>query len=252
LLLPLVRRVAIGALPAGAQVECTTKLKACTIDAVATVGNLIVPLGEQFWLGIQGPRWSWSDRAFTGNWAGLMFGWAHEKEVRGDPSAKEAALVWDPPRPEDVHAFRESRWTLLPYVGATGASTADNEFVAAGLAYRRDHDRWDRRSGLGFGFELEARHGVINGNAAAGAVSLAPLLTAYLLPNRLALTAVPALVQIGDLSAHGFGADVAGRLGLAFDLGKAEIAVDSPPLSYLSRQRWHTLPISVKLGVLFD
>jgi hypothetical protein len=252
LLLPLVRRVSIGALPAGAQVQCDTSFKGCTIDAVATVGNLIVPLGERFWAGLEGPRWSWTDRAFTGNWFGAAFGWAPEQVPRANASAKEAALVWDPPRPEDVTSFRESRWTFLAYVAASEASTADNTLIAGGLGCRRDRDRWNRRSGVGLGIELEGQHGVINGNAHAGAVSVAPLLVAYVLPDRLALTAAPALVQVGDVTRHGFGADVAGRLGLALDLGKVELAVDSAPLSYLSRERWHALPVVVKLGLLFD
>ena len=252
LLLPLVRRVAIGALPAGVSLQCDTSFKGCSIDAVATLGNLIVPIGERFWVGFEGPRWSWSDRAFTGNWAGLAFGWAREQVPEADASAKEAALVWNPPRLEEVDGFRESRWTFLAYVAATAASTANNEFIAGGVSCRRDHDRWNRRSGVGLGLELQGQHGVINGNASAGAVSVAPLVVAYLLPNRLAVTAAPALVQLGDVTGHGLGADVAGRLGLALDLGKVELGVDSPPLSYLSRQRWHALPVFVRFGILFD
>ena len=151
-----------------------------------------------------------------------------------------------------MQAFRESRWTFLAYVAATGASTADNEFIAAGC--RAGGTTIDGIDGPAWalGLELQGQHGVINGNAHAGAVSVAPLLVAYLLPNRLAVTAAPALLQVGDVTGHGFGADVAGRLGLALDLGKVELAVDSPPLSYLSRQRWHALPVFVRLGILFD
>ena len=151
LLLPLVRRVAIGALPAGVSLQCDPSFKGCTIDAVATVGNLIVPLGKDLWVGIEGPRWYWTDRAFTGNWLGAAFGWAPEQLPRADASVKEAALVWDPPRPEDVQSFRESRWTFLAYLAASAASTADNEVIAGGLSWRRDRDRWNRRSGVGFG-----------------------------------------------------------------------------------------------------
>lgn len=58
LLLPLVRRFAIGASPTGVQVQCNTRFGACTVDTVATVGNLLVPLGQEFWMGVEGPRWS--------------------------------------------------------------------------------------------------------------------------------------------------------------------------------------------------
>ena len=251
LLLPLIRRFSIGASPAAGQVQCNTTFKSCSVDAVAIVGNLIVPLGGQFWLGLEGPRWSWTDRAFTGTWVGAAFGWSHERGPEAH-SEKEAALVWNPPRPDEVSAFRGSRGTFLAFVAATTASTADNEFIGGGLAWRQDHDRWNRRAGAAWGLQLEVDHGVINGNSNAGALAFAPLLAAYLVPNRLVVTAVPALVQIGDVTGQGFSADVAGRLGIAFDLGKIELAVDSPPLSYLSRQRWHALPISLKLGLLFD
>ena len=66
------------------------------------------------------------------------------------------------------------------------------------------------------------------------------------------MTAYPALVQLGDVTGHGYSADLAGRLGLTLDIGKVELAVESPPLSYLSRERWHTLPISLRVGLLFD
>jgi hypothetical protein len=55
-------------------------------------------------------------------------------------------------------------------------------------------------------------------------------------------------VSLGD----GFAADVAGRVGVAVAFGKVELSVDSPPLSYVSRERWHTLPITVRLGLLFE
>jgi hypothetical protein len=252
LLLPLVRRFSIGALPAGVQVQCTTSFKGCSVDAVANVGNLLVPLGDEFWLGFEGPRWSWIDRAFTGTWFGVAFGWTHERLPKPDASVKDAAVVWSPPRPDEVAAFRQSRGTFVAFAAATMASTADNEFVGGGLTWRLDRDRWNRRAGVAPGVELEVDEGVINGNAQAGALSVAPLFAAFLSPNRLAVTIVPALLQIGSITGQGFGADVGGRAGLVFEIGKVEVAVDSPPISYLSRSRWHTLPITVRLGLLFD
>lgn len=252
LLLPLVRRIAIGALPAGIQVQCNIAFESCAVDGVATVGNLLVPLGEAFWLGIEGPRWSWSDRAFTGTWVGVGLGWTHERRPEEEASAKDAVVVWNPPRPDQVRAFRRSRGTLVAFAAATAASTADNEFVGGGLTWRLDHDRCNRRAGAALGVEIEVDQGVINGTAHAGALSVAPLFAAYLVPDRLALTVVPALLQIGNVTGQGFGVDVGGRAGIAFDAGKVELAVDSPPISYLSLQRWHTLPITVRLGLLFD
>src|SRR4029079_8754632 len=110
----------------------------------ATVGNLLVPLGQASWLGVEGPSWSWSERAFNGTWFGLAFGWTHERRPEGDAFAKDAVVVWKPPSPDEVRAFRRSPGTFVGFVGATTASTADNEFVGGGLAFRLDHDRWNR------------------------------------------------------------------------------------------------------------
>ena len=51
---------------------------------------------------------------------------------------------------------------------------------------------------------------------------------------------------------HTLGWDVAGLASLIIDLTKVEVAVDSPPLSYVSRSRWHELPVTVRLGLLLD
>jgi hypothetical protein len=225
LLLPLVRRFSIGASPAGVLVQCDTAFRGCAADAVATVGNLLVPLGEQLWLGIEGPSWSWTERAFTGTWVGLGFGWTHERRPAADPSASDAALTWSPPRVEDVAAFRRSRGSLQAFAAATTASTADNQFIGGGLTWRLDRDRWNRRAGAAPGATLEIDEGVINGTPNASALSVAPLLTVYLLPNRLALTIVPALLQIGDVTRRRFGADLSARAGITFDVGQVELSV---------------------------
>jgi hypothetical protein len=253
LLLPLVRRFAIGAMPAGLEVQCDTGFNTCAVDSVATVGNVLVPLGHHSWLAIEGPRWSWTARAFEGTWFGLAFGWAHEREPDRDASAKDAALVWSPPRPDEVSAFRRSRGTFLAHATASAVSGPSNNFIGAGLAWRLDRDRWNRRSGAAVGLGVEIVHGTINRTPDAEALSIAPMFTYFLVPNRLLITAVPALVQMGHVSlGEGFAADVAGRVGIAVDFGKVELAVDSPPLSYLSRERWHTLPITLRLGLLFE
>jgi hypothetical protein len=40
------------------------------------------------------------------------------------------------------------------------------------------------------------------------------------------------------------------RLGIALLVGRLEHAVDAPPLSYVSSDRWHGEPISVRLALL--
>ena len=98
LLLPLVRRFAIGVAPAGVQLVCSTHLESCRADAVATLGQLLIPLGSTAWLGVEGPRWSWTERTVGPTWVGLALGWAHEDLPRFEPPGPDAAATWDPAR----------------------------------------------------------------------------------------------------------------------------------------------------------
>jgi hypothetical protein len=45
---------------------------------------------------------------------------------------------------------------------------------------------------------------------------------------------------------------VAGRAGIVVEVGRLEVAVDSPPLSYVSQARWQALPFTVRLGLQLD
>lgn len=80
-------------------------------------------------------------------------------------------------------------------------------------------------------------------------MAVAPTLRAYLIPNRLAVTATPALVRVGAWGERPLGVDVAARAGVALEVGQLDNAVDSPPLSYVSQARWHALPFSIRLGL---
>ena len=252
LLLPLVRRFTIGVAPAGLQVVCSTHFESCQADVVATLGNLIVPLGSEAWLGVEGPRWSWTERTVGPSWIGLAFGWSHEDVPRFDPPSPEAVATWDPPAPDEVRSYRHTRSTRSVFLATTAASRPDNAFVGAGLDWRWDRDRWNRRAGFGPGLQAEIDAGRIDGTEQGGNLAVAPTLRYYLLPDRLALTATPALVRVGALADHAVAVDVAARAGIALDLGRVELEVDSPPLSYVSQARWHALPITVRLGLLFD
>jgi hypothetical protein len=252
LLLPIVRRFTIGVAPAGLQVSCTTHLGGCQPDLTATLGELLVPLGTSTWLGVEGPRWSWTTRAFEGPWAGLALGWSHESGPHPDPPGPEAAATWNPPRPDEVTAFRQARSTRAVYLATTVASRADNAFVGVGLDWARDRDRWDRRAGFAPSLQVEVDAGAIEGTQRGGAISVAGSLRAYVLPDRLALTATPALVRVGAIADRAVGVDVAGSLGILFDVGRIAVGASSPPLSYLSRERWHALPFTIRLGLRLD
>jgi hypothetical protein len=251
LLLPLVRRFAIGLEPAGFAVTCDSSVNHCTGEAFATLGQLLIPVGRAAWLGVLGPRFSWQTRSFEGRWFGLGLGWAYESLPSLPKHAEEDMRAWNPPSFGEVRAYRMSRTTELLYVAATALSTADNQAVGGGLEVRWNLDRWNRRAGLAPAIGLEIARGTVQG-ALGNTLGILPTLRAYVMPDRLAGVVVPALVRVGTMDQHSTAADVAGRVGVALDIGRVEVEVDSPPLSYVSMSRWDARPFSVRLGVWFE
>jgi hypothetical protein len=200
---------------------------------------------------MEGPTWSWTRGALETRRLALALGWAHERTPPFVPPDPEAVASWRPPAVEEVHAFRRGPATRLAFFeGAVGA-TSSNNFVAAGLQLRRDRDRLDRRAGLGAGLSLELRHGIDDGSR-GNVVVLSPTGHVYVVPQRLALIAEPARVSVGALGGHALAGDLAGRLGLALDLGAVEAAIESPPLSYLTPSRSRALPFSVRIGLMLE
>ena len=57
------------------------------------------------------------------------------------------------------------------------------------------------------------------------------------------------MIRVGAFADRAVAFDVAGRAGIALELGRLELEVDSPPLSYVSQARWHALPITMRLGL---
>jgi len=252
LVLPLVRRIAIGATPAALRLACDAHFASCAVDVVARLGNLIIPLGDWTWLGVEGPVWSWTDRQIGGTWAGLAVGWSQERPPKRAPPPADAIASWDPPRPEEVLAYRSSRTTGVIYLAGSVGSRSENRFVGVGLEMRLDRDRWNHRSGFGPALALEVDAGNIEGGIRGGSVGVAPIARYYLVRDRIAVTATPALARMGTVTDRAFAVDVAARAGMALDLNKLEISVDSPPLSYVAQSRWHTLPFSARLGFRFE
>jgi hypothetical protein len=252
LLLPLIRRFTIGASPVAVSVSCDVSFHSCSPDLVAVLGVLLVPLGESTWLGIEGPHWSWTTRTVGESWAGLAVGWSHERAPDRHAIDPAAALSWNPPRPDEVQAFRSLQSSTSLFLSTTVASQPDNQFVGIGLAWRRDRDLWDRRAGLAPGLELGVESGRIYGTSPGGGLFAAPTLDAYVLADRLAVTVTPALVRYGAIADQALAIDVAARAGLRLDIARIDLEVDSPPLSYVDRSRWHGLPLTVRLGLQLD
>jgi hypothetical protein len=252
LLLPLVRRLTIGASPAGLRLGCDTGFDHCRADLVATAGVLLVPVGDAVWVGLEGPQYSWTSRGWGRTWFGLSVGWSHEVLPKPREAEPAAVAAWDPPRPDEVHAYRAARWSRALYMATTIGSEPDNAFVGAGLELRWDRDRWDRRGGLCPGIQVEAYEGTIDERASGGGIALAPTLRAYLVPDRISVVATPALLRFGALGGGEIGFDVGARGGIGFELGNIELTVDSSPLSYVARDLWRRFPVTLRLAALLD
>jgi len=251
LALPIVRRLSIGGSPVLVALRCTTGFEACKVGLFATLGDVIIPLPGSLWLGIQGPRWSWDERAVRGPLVGVSVGWSHEHHPDRPTVPTEVGQEWDPPRPEEVRAYRHGSMSWLVFFSATAKSTDDNRWVSGGLELRRDLDPWDRRAGWSAALAVSAVHGTTDGSA-GNVLAVAPVARVYLVARRLSVAATPGLVRVGSLAGESVGVDVGGQLSLALTVARVELSLQSPPLSYVSPSRRHTLPLSIRLGLLFD
>jgi len=250
LYLPLVRRFAVGISPAGVAIACDTHFHDRNATLFATLGELLVPLPHATWLGVQGPRWSWSERDVRGPLLGLAVGWSHEQTPDRAPAAPGAVAAWDPPAPGDVAAYRAAAISWLLFLGTTAGSTIDDRWTSGGVEVRRERDRWNRRAGWAPALSLSVAGGTTDG-VGGGTATLAPTIRFYLASDRLWLGATPAAFRVGAGDGQTIRGDVAGVAATGVIVGRLELSIASPPLSYVSRARWHALPISLRLGLLF-
>jgi hypothetical protein len=252
LALPLVRRFTIGASPIGVAVGCNTHVSDCSVDLTAGVGVLLIPLGDSTWLGLEGPRYSWIDRRWSEVWAAVAFGWSYEDVPHPRTFAPDAAAAWNPPRPDEVHAYRGARGTRTLHVIASVGSRDDDAYFGGAVGLRRDRDAWNQRSGLCPELELALFHGRVDATRNAGVVSVAPSLRTYVVADKISLVATPALMRAGALGSGKVGFDLGARAGIALQLERVELGVDSAPLSYLSDDLRHAFPLAVRIGALLD
>jgi hypothetical protein len=216
------------------------------------VGVLLIPLGDSTWLGLEGPRYSWIDRRWSEVWAAVAFGGSYEHVPAPRTFAPDAANAWNPPRPGEVHAYRSSRGTRTLHVVASVGSRDDDAYFGGAIGLRRDRDAWDRRSGFCPEVELALFHGRIDATRSSGVVSAAPSLRYYVVADEISLVATPALMRAGALGSGKVGFDLGARAGIALQLERVELGVDTAPFSYLSGDLRHAFPLAIRVGALLD
>ena len=250
LLTPVLAQLALGGTPLSGQVACQPWLHDCDGDARATVVQaMIAPPHAHWWAELGGPSWSWLDRAWRGPRLSVSVGW------NWDPVPKLRRRYpppdgWSPP---DLEAgpYRTTRHSWQIFLASSAGATETQSLLGGGIEVRRDRDQWDRRSGWVPGLRLDVAGGTVEGNDGA-VLGLAATVRYYLVPGVLALVASPAVFTLGPQSGSHVAPDLAGRIGVAFAFGSIELSLDSPSLSYLSRDRWHARPLSARLGFFVD
>jgi hypothetical protein len=240
LMLPALGTFAIGVTPLAVDVGCSP----CRTDlqAAPVIGSLHIVRG--LWVEAEGPRWSWNDRTFRAPDVRLTLGWFTDIEPPA-PGPPPNPANWDPP-PLSPRNYRASVGTLALFAGSTLRSDRDADRLSAGFGLRWDRDRWGRRAGLSPGVRLEGAYGDTDGRHGL-TVAGGPTLQYHVVPDTIAVTAVPALLRAGAAPT-----DVAGTLGIALQVNGLEVSLESPPLSYVSRDRWRGRPLTLRLALLLD
>jgi hypothetical protein len=250
LYLPLIRRFSIGAAPAGVAIACDPHFHGCNATLFATLGALLIPLPHSTWLGVEGPRWSWSERDLRGPLVGLAFGWSHEQAPAIATIAPDTLAAWDPPAPGEVAGYRAATTSWMFFLATSVASTVENRWASGGVEVRWDRDRWNRRAGWAPALSFAVAGGSTDG-VNGGTAILAPVIRFFFAPDRLWIGATPAALRIGASDTQSIHVDVAGLAAIGIVVGRLELSIASPPLSYVSVDRWHGLPFSARLGLLF-
>jgi hypothetical protein len=225
---------------------------------------------DSLWVSASGPRYSWTRQAFDGEPFSISLGFAWNGKVpplettrtaREVPARVRAdsrdlqpasATAWSPPPLGASYATRATT-VVVHLLGAT--VIPDDEqgaYSIGGIELLWDRDRWGRRAGFALGgradTELRRTH---DGDHYGGV--LGPVARYYLVPDTLAIEAIPALVDAGYLrkpTGSGAAFDVAAAGGLALmPFGRVELGLESPRLSYRSGGRVDGTTMGLRLGL---
>ena len=181
LLLPLIRRFSIGASPVGVRVACDTHLAGCRADATAGPRRSADPPRRRDLAGRHGPDWSWTDRAIGRTWAGLAFGWSHQRAgvaIRRRPTRSRRGFrrastrcARFAPRARPARSTWRRPWSRAPRTRSRASGWNGGAIATSGIGAPGSS-----------GLQLEIDGGRIEQGQPGGGMAIAPTVRAYLLP----------------------------------------------------------------------
>ena len=271
LLLPVTEGFAIGATPLSI-VGSPGDAPQLSIGANVVRADLHVL--DALWLSVSGPRYAWGHQRFDAELVAVSMGFSWNGKVppletsntpverpvraRADSRTLEAEGGQESWRPAPLVTYRRHATTFVVHV-AGGTVIPDGQqgaYSIGGLEVLFDRDRWDRRAGFAIGARADTEYRPTEDGSHYGAVA-SPVARFYLVPNRLAIEADPAMIDAGALRRDDgrvepfFDVALGGGIA-AIPLGHVELALETPRLSYRTGSRVPGTNLGVRLGLALE
>jgi hypothetical protein len=179
--------------------------------------------------------------------------------ARADSRSLEPEAGQETWKPAPLGAtYRRRSTTILVHVaGATVIPDArQGAYSIGGLEVLFDRDRWNRRAGFALGARADTEYRPTEDGQHYGAVA-SPVARFYLVPNRLALEADPAMIDAGALrrsDGHveaSFDAALGGGVA-AIPVGRVELDLETPRLSYRTGARVPGTSLGLRFGLALE
>jgi hypothetical protein len=269
LLLPVTEGFAIGATPLSI---VGSPGDAPELSIGANVVRADLHLLDALWLSVSGPRYAWAHQRFDAELLAVSMGFSWNGKVppletsntpperpvraRADSRTLEAEGGQEKWTPAPLGASYRRRATTFVVHLAGGTVIPDGQqgaYSIGGLEVLFDRDRWDRRAGFAIGARADTEYRPTEEGDHYGAVA-SPVARFYLVPNRLAIEADPAMIDAGALRRKDgrvdpfFDAALGGCVA-AIPLGHVEFAFETPRFSYRTASRVPGTNLGVRLGL---
>ncbi len=272
LLLPVTEGFAIGATPLSI---IGSPGDPSQLSIGANVVRADLHLLDALWLSVSGPRYAWAHQRFDAELMAVSMGFSwngktpplessntppeRPARARADSRTLEAEGGQETWKPAPLGASYRRRATTFVVHVAGGTVIPDAQqgaYSIGGLEVLFDRDRWDRRAGFALGARADTEYRPTEDGSHYGAVA-SPVARFYLVPNRLAIEADPAMIDAGafrrrDGHVEPFIDAALGGGVAAIPLGHVEIGLETPRFSYRTGSRVPGTNLGVRLGLALE